>query len=99
MPRAGNNGANRENAFSLTFPKKRAVQLGLADKWTWLITNIDEVGRDHRHGKRDRDCVVLRNLSARRLDDDAAGIGLRIRGFFFLFFVDVRSCRDRWRSN
>src|SRR5882757_3987456 len=87
MPRSGHDAAHRENAFGLTFPEKRAVELRLADKRTWLITNIDEVGSDHRNGKRDRNRVALGNFSSRRLDNNAASIGFCIRCFFLLFFI------------
>ena len=100
MSRFGHDAAHRENAFSLTFPEKRAVELRLADKRAWLITNIDEVGGDHRDGKRDRDRVAFGDLSARRLDHNAAGIGFCIRCFFFLFFVLREGCdSDAKREN
>jgi hypothetical protein len=91
MARSGHNGADREDAFGLTFPEKRAVELRLGEKRACLITNIDEVGGDHRNGKRNRDRVALGNLSARGVDHNAAGIGFCIRCFFFLFFIDIRS--------
>ena len=94
MARFGHDAAYRENAFGLTFPEKRAVEFRVADKWACLITNVDEVGGNHRDWKRDRDRVALGNLSARWLDHDTAGIRFRIRRFFFLFFVGSRSCQD-----
>ncbi len=87
VARRGDDSANCENAFGLTFPEKRAVEFRVADKRGWLITNIDEVGGDHRDGKRDRDRDALANHSARRLDHHATGVGFCIRCFFFLFFV------------
>src|SRR5262249_47054814 len=91
MARFGDDAAHGENAFGLTFPEKRAVELRLAYKRAWLITNIDKVGGHHRHWKRDRDRVALGNRSARWPDNDAAGIGFRVGCFFFLFFVRIRS--------
>src|SRR4029077_19238824 len=90
MSRFGHDTAHRENPFSLTFPEKRAVELRLTDKRAWLVTNIDEVGGDHRDGKRDRDGVAFSDLPARRLDNNAAGIGFCIRWFFF--FVLCEGC-------
>src|SRR4029077_11113413 len=87
MSRFGYDTVHRENAFSLTFPEKRAVELRLTDKRAWLITNIDEVGGNHRKGKRDRDGVAFGNLPARRLEHNAAGFGFCIRCFFLFFFL------------
>jgi hypothetical protein len=98
MSRAGYDGADRENAFGLTFPEKRTVEFRLTDKRACLITNIDEVGGDHRNRKRDRDRVALGNLSARRIDHNAAGIGFRVRCFLFLFFVGIRSRQSSRRA-
>src|SRR5262249_3229332 len=90
----GHDAADREHAFSLTLPKKIAFELRLANERAWLTTNMEAVGGNHRHGKRDRDRVALGNLSARRLDHDTAGIRFRIRRFFsLLFFVGSRSCQ------
>src|SRR5215211_4768259 len=96
MSRFGHDAAHRENAFGLTFPEKRAVELRLGYKRAWLITNIDEVGSDHGDGKRDRDRVALGNFSPRRLEHNAAGIGFCIR-YFFLFFV-LRETRAGYRN-
>src|ERR1700758_1388513 len=98
MARFGHDAAHGENALGLTFPKKRALELRLAGKRAWLITNIDEVRRHHRHGKRDSDRVALGNPSARWLDNDATGIRSRVRRFFFLFFVGIRSCQGGRRT-
>jgi len=68
-----------KNAFGLTFPEKRAVELRRADKRAWLVTNIDEVGSDHRDGKRDCDCCRPRqSIPLDGLDQNAAGIGFCI---------------------
>src|SRR4030095_10404868 len=74
MSRSGHDAAYRKNAFGLTFPEKPAVALRLDNKRAWLITNIYEIGTDHRDGKRDRDRVLLGDPSARRLDYNAARI-------------------------
>src|SRR5215471_6524140 len=98
MARFGHDTAHGENAFGLTFPEKRAVELRLADKRAWLITNIDQVGGHHRHGKGDSDRVAVGNLSARWLDNDAPGIRFRVRYFLVLFFVSLRSCQGGRRT-
>ena len=78
MPRAGHDATHRENTFSLTFPKKRAVELRFADERERLIAHIDELGRDHRHRKRDRNRVAFGDFSSRRLNHNAASIRLHI---------------------
>jgi hypothetical protein len=85
--------AHRENAFGLTLPKKRAVELRLADERAWLITNIDEAGSNHRHGKSNRDRIALGNFAARWLDHHATRFGFCIRWFFFLLVLS--KCRGR----
>src|SRR5215472_448296 len=97
MARSGHDAIHCENAFGLTLPEKRSVEFRLADERAWLITNIDEIGGNHRDGKRDRDRVALRNLSVRRLDHNAAGIGFCIRWFFFLFVLS--KCRGGEAKN
>jgi hypothetical protein len=97
MTRSGDNAAHCENAFGLTFPEKRAVELRLADKRSLLITNIDEVCGNHRDGKGDRDRDAFGNLPARRLDYNAARIGFGIR--CFLFLVVLRESGDRETDN
>src|SRR5215471_4588517 len=97
MARSGHDATHCENAFGLTLPEKRAVELRLADERAWLITNIDEIGGNHRDGKRDRDRVALGNLSVRRLDHNAAGIRFCIRWLFFL--VVLSKCRGREANN
>src|SRR5215831_15858279 len=92
MSRAGHETADGENTFGLAFPQKGAVNLWFADKRRRLITNIDEVRRNHRYRKRDRERVALGDFSARRLDNDAAGIRFRIRCFVFLFFLLREAC-------
>src|SRR5262249_16050539 len=88
--RPGHEAAHGENAFGLTFPEKCALELRVADKRAWLITNIDKVGGHHRNGKRDRDRDVLANHSARRVDHNAARIGFCIRFFFFFVLREGR---------
>src|SRR5262245_7507338 len=94
MTRSGDNAAHCENAFGLTFPEKRAVELRLADKRAWLITNIDEVCVNHRDGKRDRDRGAFRDLPARRLDYNAARIRFGIRCYFFLVVLRESGGRE-----
>ena len=88
--RTSDDTADREHAFRLAFPKKRAVEFWFADKRTRLIPDIDEIGRDHRQRKRDRDLVPLGDFSAGRINHDAAGIRFGIRCFLFLLFVSAR---------
>ena len=87
MSRAGYETADRENTFGLAFPQKRAVELWFADEWGPLVTDIDELRRNHRYRKCDRDRVALGNFSARGLDDNVASIRFCIRLFVFLFFI------------
>src|SRR5436190_17610118 len=91
MSRAGYETADRENTFGLAFPQKRAVELWFADEWGPLVTGIDELRRNHRYRKCDRNRIALGNFSARGLDDDAAGIRFCIRLFLFRVFIGIRS--------
>jgi hypothetical protein len=90
MAGASDDAADREHAFRLTFPKKRAVQLRLANERTWLIANIDKIGRDHCQRKYDRDLVALCDFAVRWIDYDAACIRLGIRCFLFLIFAGAK---------
>ena len=91
MVSASDDSAHSEHAFRLAFPKKGAVEFRLADKRRRLITNIDEISRHHRYGKRDGNRVPLTNLSTRWINGDPAGIGLCVRYFLFLLLVGARS--------
>src|SRR4029077_9192996 len=91
MVSASDDPADREHSFRLAFPKKSAVEFRFANKWRRLITDVDQVGRDHRYGKSDGNCVALTNLSARRTNRDPAGIRLGVRSFIFFLLVGGRS--------
>ena len=91
MVSASDDSAHREHSFRLAFPKKCAVEFRFADKWRRLITDINEISRHHRYGKRDGNRITLTNLSTRWINGDPAGIGLCIRYFLFLLLVGARS--------
>ena len=90
MVRTGDDSADRERAFGLTFPEKRTFEFRRAYKRRRLITYINQIRRNHPHWERDRDRVAFGNFTARRFDNDAARIGLGVRCFFLLIFVRAR---------
>src|SRR5207302_4266418 len=91
MASTSHDSADGQHAFGLAFPKKCAVEFRFADKRRRLLTNIDEISRHHRYGKRNGNRVPLTNLSTRWINGDPAGIGLCVRYFLFLLLVGARS--------
>src|ERR1044071_6682908 len=95
MARSGHDTGYCENAFSLTLPEERAFQLRLTRKRAWLITNINEIGCNHRDGKRNGNRVGLGNFAARWLDHYAACIRFCVGLSFFV----LSKCRGRKTNN
>ena len=94
--RTGDNAAHRKHALGLTFPQELAVEFRFADKRRSLIADIDQIGRNHRLRKRDRDLIALANFPSRRFNHNSAGVGFCICGFRLLLFV-LREC-DRCQA-
>ena len=78
MMRAGDDAGDGERAFRLAFPKERAVEFRFASKRRKLIAGIDKIGSHHGYWKGDGDLTRFCNFTTRRIDHDAAGIGLGI---------------------
>src|SRR4029078_12209541 len=86
--------ADGERALRLAFPEKRAVEFRFANKRRRLIADIDKIGRDYRHWKRDCDLTPFCDFPTRGLDPDAAGIGPGILGFLILSVLSAPCSRQ-----